>query len=406
MSARVGGREQLSVRDVAVLGGGVIGLACAFELARRGRNVVIIERDRPGQQASQVAAGLLGTAALPLGEQDDIYPLKLDSLRRFPQFIADVESASGMNAGYRSEGTLWIARNADEDEQLDQLHAERAGRDLDSRRLSASAVASLEPNLSAELLSGLLVTDDVQVDPRRLLPELEQASIDAGVSVLSRHEARGAEYDESSDTWTVQVTRSNDSGSASPPDSVRARQLLITAGPWADLITDCDQRESTSLVSTGVGPVKGQLLRLHAPRLIDHVIRSTNIDLAQRDHGELIVASTKEPDAGWDLTPTRAAQRFLLERAYGVIPALRGLDVAEQSVGLRPAVDDHLPVIGSGGRRGLWIATGHYRHGILLAPATAHWLAEAMISEYLPEAIAAYGLERLGRSQLNEELVS
>ena len=168
--------DAMSTSDIAVVGAGVIGLSIAFELARRGREVVVIERDTPGQHASTVAAGLLGTAALPLGEQDDIYPLKLDSLRRYADFVARIESASGMSAGYQDEGTLWIARDAAEDALLDQLNEERQQRGLDSRRVTAAQVRALEPNLVSGLVSGLIVDDDVQVDPRQLLPALAHGS--------------------------------------------------------------------------------------------------------------------------------------------------------------------------------------------------------------------------------------
>ena len=152
-----------------------------------------------------------------------------------------------------------------------------------------------------------------------------------------------------------------------------------------------------------MGPVKGQLLRLRAPRVIDRVVRSTTVSLAQRRDGELIVASTKEPEAGWSLEPTAEAREELLDRADGLLPGIRELEVEEHSVGLRPAVADHMPVIGSAGRRGLWIATGHYQHGILLAPATAHWLAEAIESGDVPAMLKPYGIDRLGQSSMNME---
>ena len=169
---------------------------------------------------------------------------------------------------------------------------------------------------------------------------------------------------------------------------------MVTAGPWCDQIANRTHESQEALAPSGVGPVKGQLLRLRGPDLIDRCIRTTNIDIAQRRHGELIVASTKEPEAGWDLSPTDEARDELLDRAYGVLPALRDVELEEHSVGLRPAVADHMPIIGSAGRPGLWIATGHYRHGILLAPATAHWLAETMERGETPEMIAPYGIDR------------
>lgn len=387
------------IRDVAIIGGGVIGLTCAFELARRGRKVTLIERDEPGQQASRVAAGLLGTATLPVGEDDGIFPLKLDSLRRYPQFVAKVESIGRRSAGYRTDGTLWVARTADEDKQLEALHAERQSRGLRSQRLAASEIFNIEPELPGGLQSGLLVDEDVQIDPRRLLTALLRGIKYVRVELQSNREAIGGEYDEAAGAWKVRLG-DEDSGE---DDLIRAREVLLTAGPWCDEIIATASGDGAPLARSGVGPVKGQLLRLRGPRIIDRVIRTTNVSLAQRRDGELIVASTKEPDAGWDLTATDEAREALLDRASELIPRIRELELEEHSVGLRPAVADHMPVIGPAGRPGLWIATGHFQHGILLAPATSHWLAEAMESGRVPEALQPYGLERLGQAQANME---
>ncbi|MYB21500.1 MAG: glycine oxidase ThiO [Chloroflexi bacterium] len=383
--------------DVAVIGAGIIGLSIALELSRRGRDVVVIERDRPGQHASTVAAGLLGTAALPLGEQDDIYPLKLDSLRRYAEFVANIESASGMDAGYRDDGTLWIARDAHEDALLDELHLERVDRGLLSRRVTSSQVYALEPNLEPGLLGGLIVNDDVQVDPRQLLPALTQAALASGVRIVEGQAVEDGEHDEAHERWTL----ANDGEAVA-----LAREVVVTAGPWCDRILNRAGGRTEPLAPSGVGPVKGQLLRMRGPSLINRCIRTTNIDIAQRRHGELIVASTKEPEAGWDLTPTEEARMELLRRAYGVLPALRDAELSEHSVGLRPAVDDHMPIVGPAARHGLWLATGHYRHGILLAPATAHWLAEAMEHGLTPELIAPYGADRLGFQPQSMEAAS
>ena len=252
--------DALGTADVAVIGAGIIGMSAALELSRRGRDVVVIERDRPGQHASTVAAGLLGTAALPLGEQDDIYPLKLDSLRRYADFVAHVESASGKDAGYRDDGTLWIARNADEDAMLDELHLERVDRGLASRRVTPSEVYALEPNLESGMLGGLIVDDDVQVDPRQLLPALAQAARVSGVRIAEGQAVEEGEHDEAQQRWTL----------ANNGEKVAlAREVVVTAGPWCDRILNRAGGRDEPLATSGVGPVKGQLLRMRGPGLIE-----------------------------------------------------------------------------------------------------------------------------------------
>ena len=382
------------VFDVAIVGGGIIGLSCAFELSRRRHRVVVIERDRPGQHASSVAAGLLGTASLPLGEDRGLFPLKLDSLRRYPEFIAKVEPIGRSSAGYRMDGTLWVALNENEDAQLEALHQQRVALGLRSHRVAANEIFPIEPELAEGLSGGLLVDEDVQVDPRRLLATLEQAVKIVRARLLVQTEAVGGEYDDSIDAWKIGL-RHTESGD--PAESILARNVILTAGPWCDAVIDSSTVEDSSLAPTGVGPVKGQLLRLRGPRIIDRVVRTANVSLAQRRDGELVVASTKEPEARWDLTPTEEAREELLDRASQLIPRVRELEIEEHSVGLRPAVGDHLPVIGPAGRPGLWIATGHLQHGILLAPSTAYWLAESIESGEVPELLKPYGIVRLGQ---------
>ena len=391
------------VWDIAIVGAGVIGLTCAFELGRRGHKVVLIERERPGQQASRVAAGLLGTSTLPVGDDDAIFPLKLDSLRRFPQFIAKVESIGRRSAGYRMDGTLWVARTTDEDAQLEALHQERVDRGLRSQKIETSQIFQVEPELPGGLISAVLVDEDVQVDPRRLLSALERAIGYIRVSLRTERTAVGGEYDEVSGAWRVFL---GSPAGDDEPETLEARAVLVTAGPWCDQIVDAAVDKEAPLAPTGVGPVKGQLLRLRGPRIIDRVIRTNSVSLAQRRDGELIVASTKEPEAGWDLTPTDQAREELLTEASSLIPRIREVEIEEHSVGLRPAVPDRMPIIGPAGQPGLWIATGHYQHGILLAPATAHWLAEALETGETPELLAPYSIERLGQPRLNTEAAS
>ena len=374
--------------DLAVVGGGTVGLACAFALAQRGWSVTVLERDTPGAHASRIAAGLLGTASFPLGEQDAIFPLRLDSLRRYPQFVAEIEAAGGVDAGYQTEGTPWLARDAAELAQLEALQADRAEKGLQSELVTAAEAAALEPNVQAALVGGLRVDDDVQIDPRRLLQSLLAALEAVDVEVRSGCDVVGARQE--GDGWSLTLR---------DQPAVRARQLLLTAGPWSDQILNLDQeRASAPLAPAQIGPVKGQLLRLQAPPLLSRVVHTLDTLLAQRRHGEVIAAATIEPDAGWDLTPTAEAREDLLARAAAVLPQVREAELVEHSVGLRPAAPDRLPVLGAAGPN-LWIAAGHFRHGILLAPATAHYLAEALTSGETPAALTDYSLARMEESE-------
>ena len=374
--------------DAAVIGAGVIGLSIALELSRRGRRVIIVERDQPGYHASRIAAGLLGTAGLPVGELPAMQPLKLDSLRRYPQFIADLESISGRDAGYHDDGTLWVAKDDDDAEQLELLHADRQQHGLTAQMLTGGEALELEPNLTGALVSGLLIEDDVQIDPRRLIGALVSACLAQGVEIRN-----GCEIDRASrndDGWTLTPT-----SESSSTESISAALVVVSAGPWCDRIRrDAPDVEPgvEPVVASGVGPVKGQLLRLRGPHLLQRVVRTPGVSLSQRRNGELIAASSKEPEAGWDRSPTDLARGTLWDRAAVLVAQIGDFELEEQSVGIRPAVSDHYPLIGPAGD-GLWIATGHYQHGILLAPATAHYLVEAIERGTVPDAIASFGTE-------------
>jgi glycine oxidase len=144
----------------------------------------------------------------------------------------------------------------------------------------------------------------------------------------------------------------------------------------------------------GLRPVKGQLVRLGGPELIRHVVRSPEVYLVPRRGGELLVGATME-ERGFDALPTAGAVLDLLREAWRLLPAVYELTVTELSVGLRPVVRDHRPVIGGTGTRGLYVATGHFRNGVLLAPATAHHLADLITSGSVPAALVPFRAERL-----------
>ena len=148
------------------------------------------------------------------------------------------------------------------------------------------------------------------------------------------------------------------------------------------------------LPTLGLRPVKGQLVRLGGPELLRHVVRSPDVYLVPRRGGELLVGATME-EQGLDALPTAGAVLDLLREAWRILPGVYDLAVRELSVGFRPALRDHLPLIGAAATRGLYVATGHFRNGVLLAPATAHYLAEWIAEGVAPAALAPFGVERL-----------
>ena len=172
--------------------------------------------------------------------------------------------------------------------------------------------------------------------------------------------------------------------------SVRADVVVLAGGVWSEEV-------DAPVTALGLRPVKGQLVRLTGPEVVRHVVRSPDVYLVPRRGGELLVGATME-EQGLDASPTAGAVLDLLREAWRILPGVYDLAVTELSVGFRPATRDHLPVIGGTRTRGLYVATGHFRNGVLLAPATAHYLAEWIARGTAPAALAPFSVERLEAS--------
>ena len=372
--------------DVVIIGGGVIGLALAYELARRGRPPLVLEREQPGREATGGAATwAAGGMLAPISEADiqnlPLIEFGLDSLRRYPAFVLALEDLTGIPCGYRTDGALWVALNRDQAEELEHLAATMKMKSLRARSLSSEDVLEREPHLSGRVVGGLLVEEDHQVDPRALCRCLRRAverlggRVKAGAAVTAVEPRAGGGF-------LVRCRNGLDS------ELVACTSVVAAAGSWTG------EAIRLPLESLGVRPIKGQLVRLRGGKLLRHMIRNPECYLVPREDGELLVGATME-EQGFDIAPTAGAVLDLLRHAWQILPGLYDLNLVEVSVGLRPAVADHLPVIGPTEVEGLYLATAHFRGGILLAPATAHYLAEAIVSGAIPAELRPFTVERL-----------
>ena len=363
--------------ETIVVGAGVIGLTLADELLRSGRQVLLLERERPGSGATWAAGGMLA----PVSEADhgeaELVRFGQDSLSRYPAFVERLEGYTGLSCGYVTEGTLWIAVNRDDRAELDHLRETLVRKRLECRALSAAEVVQREPHLSGRVLGGLLVEQDHQVDPRALSLCLEQAIRSRGGKIVC-----GAVVMEivASDGRFHSVRGRTERGERF---DISADQLVLAAGAWSE------REVRLPLPELGVRPVKGQLLRMRGSRLLDHVVRTPDVYLVPRRDGELLVGATME-EMGYDATPTAGATMDLLRHAWEVLPGVYDLELSELSVGLRSAVDDHLPLIGQSKIEGLFLSLGHFRNGVLLAPASAYYLTRCMNDGRPPEELRPF----------------
>lgn len=376
--------RDLQSTDVAIVGGGVIGLSCAFELAQRGKSVTVLEREEVGFGASTVAAGMLTPSFEVETTPPELVELQLDSLRRYPSFITEIEAASGRSCEYRDEGSLWVSRHRDDELELDHIRRIQEDRGLPARRLTGRETRQIEPYLSPRVIGGLLVETDHQVNSRMLVAALAAACRSVGVLIL---EHTGVETVERSG-GRIELTLHNRKESS----VLRADQVLLAAGVWLE------EGLVTPMPRIGMRPIKGQIVHLKGQPLVNHVLRNSDVYIVPRAGGKLLLGATEE-EQGFDMEPTAGGTLDLLRYAFEILPGLYDLYVSEIDVGLRPAVSDHQPVLGPTDCEGIFIAGGHYRGGVILAPSTAHWMAELITTGSVPEAIEPFGVDRLVAQQ-------
>lgn len=378
--------------DVLVIGGGIIGLVTAWRTAQRGLRVAVADPE-PGGGAAQVAAGMLAAVTeLHFGEQM-LLGLNLESARRYPAFVAELEEASGQRLGHRACGTLAVALDADDRAHLRELHTLQRQSGLQSEWLTGRECRRLEPMLAPGVRGGLRVDGDHQIDPRRLAAALLTACERAGVIFH-----RG---------WAERLSVVGD----------RAAGAVLTDG--AELTADQVVLAGGSLsgrlggvpadVLPPVRPVKGQVLRLTVPpayapflsRTVRAVVRGSNVYLVPRENGELVVGATSE-ELGWDTTVTAGGVYELLRDAHELVPGITELPLTETRAGLRPASPDNAPLLGPTALPGLHLATGHYRNGVLLTPVTGDVLAELLVTGALPAEARAFTPRRFSPVPLEQ----
>ncbi|MFE7458441.1 glycine oxidase ThiO [Streptomyces sp. NPDC057554] len=375
--------------DVLVIGGGIIGLVTAWRAAQRGLAVTVADPD-PGGGAARVAAGMLAAVTeLHYGEEM-LLGLNLASAARYPEFVAELEAASGRETGFRTCGTLAVALDSDDRAHLRELHAlqERSG--LESVWLSGRECRRLEPMLAPGVRGGLRVDGDHQVDPRRLAAALLAACERAGVDFRRAPAER------------LTVAGGRAAGAVlGDGTGIEADRVVLAAGSLSGRLAGLPEE-----LVPPVRPVKGQVLRLTVPpayapflsRTVRAVVRGGHIYLVPRENGELVVGATSE-EMGWDTTVTAGGVYELLRDAHELVPGITELPLTETRAGLRPASPDNAPLLGPTALPGLLLATGHHRNGVLLTPVTGDAMAEALTTGELPEVARPFAPGRFASAQ-------
>jgi glycine oxidase len=342
--------------DVAVIGGGVIGLSVAWRVRARGLRVVVLDRGELGGATSRVAAGMLAPVSEADPQERALLALGIESARMWTAFADELRDVSDVDVGLLTTGTLLVARDGDEKAALERELAVRERLGLRAERLLPSAARSLEPALAPSIRLAVAFPDDHSADPRALTDALVAACERSGVVLRPGTDVRSL-------------------------DEVGAAQVVLAAGPW-----------SAALAPLPVRPVKGQTLRLRGAPLLERTLRFEGGYLVPRADGRLILGATVE-ERGFDTAMTALAVHDLLRDAAELVPGILECEIEELVAGLRPGTPDNAPLIGRLDDR-VVVATGHHRNGILLAPVTARLVAAELAGEAERHAFSPHRFER------------
>ena len=381
----LGAAENLRERtDAVVVGGGLIGLACAWRLARRGLSVAVVERGRFGCGASLAATGMLAPAAEHEPGSDPLLPLALDSLRRWPGFRDELEAASDLSIDYRPDGTLVLALGRDEVERLRARYELQRRSGLDAAWLPGPEVRRREPALRPSVAAGVHCPHDHQVDPRLVMAALVRACRAAGVALVEDTPVDALEWS----GGRVVGVRTADT-------ALCATTVILASGAWSG-----EGGLLPESLALPVRPLKGQSLALRTTRAtgtLSHMVWTEQVHMAPKGDGQIIVGATVE-DCGFRPGVTAGGLYALLEGARRVLPGIEEMEVEAVWSGFRPTSDDDAPIIDALAP-GLVAATGHHRNGYLLSPVTADAVADIVTTGALPEVARPFTLSRFARPE-------
>ena len=359
--------------DVIIVGGGIIGAATAFELARKSLNVVLLDRREPGSEASWAAAGMLS----PAPDAEDAAPLvpfARESHALYPDFISAIERACGTPVEFQRCGALEVFFSPQGQVERDKRIARIRSYGIAADAISLSDGRSKEPLLNPAPQAVAWISDEAYVDPRQLTQVALVAAKHSGVEIRSATEAvsiltaRNGSCCEgvlAADSRTMKAGRVD----VRTGEKIRAKKIVIAAGSFSGSIGWIERYAPTH-------PVRGQMAALRCPEgTLRCVLRSEQGYVVPRKDGRIVAGSTLE-NAGFEKQVTPGGLAKILRAAIDLAPALENAAITETWSGLRPGTPDQLPIIGPTDVEGLFIATGHYRNGILLAPATARCISE------------------------------
>ena len=347
-----------ATEPLLILGGGLMGLAIAYELAKNGRSVEILSRRR-SEAAGFVAAGML--APHSEGLKGNLLKLGQLSLNRIPKWVQKIEEDSGIKCGLKKCGI--VVPFVSEDDR-NAYPTASFGHQLNRQELLCEV-----PGIAPQWKTGLLFNQDGQIDNRRrLMRALEKACVDLGVHFQEGVEVLDVLHDEK------EFKGVNIRNAKGKVEMLLGNEAVLCSGAWSNKI----------FKAIPIFPVKGQMLSLQGPRkALKRIVFGPGTYIVPREDGLIVIGATSEQDAGFQEGLTPSGQQQLHKGIEALIPAANQWPQMERWWGFRPCTPDEGPLLGSSILKGLWLATGHHRNGVLLAAITAELLAKCICQKTL-----------------------
>lgn len=336
----------------------MIGLSIACELAERGKKVILFEKNKVGMEASWAAAGTLEPIWDAEDDGDDLVQMKIKSEKMWFGFAQKIQEETNIDVEYNSSGGILVAMNSEEMNQLENTYKFAVRHGIESRILSKEEIISMESNISTNVFGGIFLASECFVNPRKVTQALSEYFKNMGGKIYEKSKVTSLLEDE--DGTTVGVVVSG--------EKIFAKQTVSCGGPW-----------SSELTEVKVKPIKGYLVSFESgciSKMKYAIIHRNSVRILKRKDGTLVAVGMME-DLGFDRDLNEESLKAMRENAIRIIPKLSDGQIIEMYSGFRPKGEDRFPVIGKI-KEGLYVATGHYKDGILLAPITAKIIYESL----------------------------
>ncbi|SNT20335.1 glycine oxidase [Bacillus sp. OK838] len=372
-----------SIYDAIIVGGGVIGGSIAFQLAKRGKKVLLLEKDRLASKASSAAAGMLGAQA-ELDADNPLFTLASRSRGMFPALSKELKDISGIDIELVNKGMFKVALTDDQVAELKKMTKVQQDAGLEAEWLSTAEIRKTEPLLSDEIKGGMFIPGDGQVSATSLSLAFTKSAAALGVDIK-----------EFVHVFDLRTENGYVKGVSTNIGEFSSENVIVASGAWSAFLLE------KSGINLDTYPIKGECFSVLTDRpLLEKTIFSHGCYLVPKVGGRIIVGATVKANT-FDQKVSMEGISTLIEKATQLLPAIKETEWEKTWAGIRPQTGDGLPYFGEHpAYKGLFIATGHFRNGILLSPITGVLIADIVEGKTNPEW-SAFRLERSIQTQFS-----